>query len=89
MMRATRKFLSVLALGFFVACGSDLTGPNGVQDDVGRLNLAVRVAVGASASLAPAFDLVLSDGGNTLEIDRVALVLREIELEGDDDGGAC
>lgn len=65
-----------------VACGDSVTGPGAAGDGSVSLSFAVRTAATGSASLAsPNFDIRLDDGQNTLEITRVAIVLREIELE--------
>lgn len=70
------------------AC-SDSTGPGGGQTVDGTLALGVTTtAAGVSAARTPAFDLVFDDGSSRLVITRVAVVLREIELELADDD-AC
>jgi len=88
MKRENRRTLAVvvgLTLGVATACsdsattGLDIPGPNGGA----AVSLSVAVGTGgvANASLSPAFDLVMDDGASTLTIDRVALVLREVELK--------
>lgn len=63
---------------------SDAVGPNGGNGGDETPTVSLAVAVGgavASPSRGPAFDLVVNDGANTLELTRVALVLREVELK--------
>jgi len=89
--------LSALIAAFALsACGGDdpLSPPDG-----GRVSLSVVVPTNpaGAASLAPAFDVEQTDGTNTLVLEEVQLVLREVELEGEgfeckgseglDDGG--
>lgn len=86
-MNIRSKWLSlalvVAMTGSAAACGDgDATGPGSTPSV--SLSLAVSGGGGATASAlaAPAFDLALSDAqNNTLTITRVAMVLREIELE--------
>ena len=79
---AVAAILPWLAAGCGSATGPGSSGPS--------LSLSIAVTSGtptASVVGAPAFDLVLGDGGSTLTITRVAVVVREIELErlNDDD----
>ena len=65
--------------------GGDASAPTG-----GRVSFSVGVGTSASlsASSMPAFDVELGDGdGNSLLVTRVAMVLREIELELENDDG--
>ncbi len=85
-MRILGRMLTIAALaglaGGTAACGDSVTGPGAAGDGSVSLSFAVRTAATGSASIAsPNFDIVLNDGQNTLEITRVAMVVREIELE--------
>lgn len=84
-MRSMKWGALALTAGFLMtACGGDGagTGPGpGPSGSSVSLSLAVGGGGGAQASLAPALNLILDDGTSTLVIDRVAIVLREIELE--------
>lgn len=58
--------------------------------DGGRVSfsVAIRSSTGISAASMPAFDVELGDDdGNTLNLTRVAMVLREVELELENDDG--
>ncbi|MDH3297728.1 MAG: hypothetical protein OEM96_05575 [Gemmatimonadota bacterium] len=63
------------------ACGEDTTGPGGTNASV-SLSVAVPAAAPVPA-IHPAFplDIVYNDGVATLTLTRVALVLRDVELE--------
>lgn len=102
-MLTYRKWLAlplVAALSVAVGCGdgANITGPGsgGGQATESQVSLSFMVrGVGAPTTglAAPSFDLVQNDGANTLTITRVAIVLREIELERlddecDDDSGS-
>ena len=65
-----------------VACGDDATGPGGSSSTAVSLSVAVP-AGGPSAAITPgfAFDIKFGVGADTLNLTRVALVLRDIELE--------
>lgn len=85
-MRILGRLLTIAALagmaGSTAACGDSVTGPGSAGDGSVSLSFAVRAAsTGSAAFASPNFDIVLNDGQNTLEITRVAIVLREIELE--------
>jgi hypothetical protein len=77
-----RPALVALILSAAVAC-SDTTGPNGDNgNETPTINLAIAVGGSTAApARAPSFDIVMSDGTNTVELTRVAIVLREIELK--------
>lgn len=64
-----------------VACGDSGTGPDASEDGRTRVTLSA-VSAQALGGGAAASAALLQDGqGNTLELTRVALVIREIELE--------
>jgi len=70
------------------ACSDAGSGPAG--DAQVSLNLATRAATAAASSAALSAPETYTDaGGNTLEIDRVQLVLREVELENETHQSAC
>ncbi|RMH15155.1 MAG: hypothetical protein D6701_10360 [Gemmatimonadetes bacterium] len=102
-MMDRRSLTRAAALGLVAlasAACSDSSGPDGAAEARVTLSLAVPVASGGTAQAAPGPAGVFSqtDGQNTLEITRVAMVVREVELErmfegdcmnsgpGDDDG---
>jgi len=66
------------------ACGDGSTGPD-ASGDVTRVTLSaasVQAPVGGGAAASAAAAALVEDGeGNTLELTRVALVIREIEFE--------
>lgn len=65
--------------------GGDASSSNG-----GRVSFSATIgsSAGISASSMPAFDVELGDGaGNSLLLTRVAMVLREVELELENDDG--
>ena len=70
--------LALPALLALSACGDGPTGPDGPTSVA--LSLSVPQPAAAASGFA-AFALVQSDGANTLVLDRVAIVLRELELE--------
>ncbi len=81
--RSTRLTCLALLLTGAIAC-SDTLAPDGDGAGNTAASVSLAVAVGsprAAASLAPSFDLMFNDGANTLDISRVAIVLREIELK--------
>lgn len=90
-MKRHMAAIAALALaGGVAACGESTTGPGSAGDGAVSLSFSVRAAPSASAAVngpvstafpSPSFDIMLNDGTNTLEITRVAMVLREIELE--------
>jgi hypothetical protein len=68
------------------ACSDGGSGPSG--DAQVSLSLATRpAAAGPAAVVGP--ETYTDGAGNTLVIDRVQLVLREVELENETDQGAC
>jgi hypothetical protein len=70
------------------ACSDAGSGPAG--DAQVSLNLSTRAATAAASSAALSAPETYTDaGGNTLEIDRVQLVLREVELENETHQSAC
>jgi len=70
------------------ACSDAGSGPAG--DAQVSLNLATRAATAAASSAALSAPETYTDAaGNTLEIDRVQLVLREVELENETHQSAC
>jgi hypothetical protein len=81
--RSTRLTFLALVLTGAIAC-TDTVAPVGDSEGDTAPSVSLAVAVGSSgaaASLAPSFDLMFNDGANTLEISRVAMVLREVELK--------
>ena len=85
-MTVRRPILAGLAALSAAACGDSSTGPDGTVPV--SLSVAVaRTAPAAAALLPTTRQEVYEDGANTLVIDRVALVVREVELErlSDDD----
>ncbi len=85
-------FPLAIAVGIAVilsGCDSDSTGP-----EAGSTEVTLSVSM-APANGTPGANLTIDDGVSTLILTRVAVVLREIELEGDDDdcnddsGGDC
>lgn len=70
--------LSILVL--LAACGGEPTGPQ-VDDQPTSVSLSLVVPLPVAASGVAASALVQSDGTNTLVLNRVAMVLRELELE--------
>ncbi len=82
-----RSAIAGVAL-FLTACSDAGSGPAG--DAQLSLNLATRpAAAAASAGALSAAETYTDAGGNTLEIDRVQLVLREVELENETHQGEC
>ena len=73
---------------FLTACSDAGSGPAG--DAQVNINLATRSATAAAGAAALSAPETYTDaGGNTLEIDRVQLVLREVELENETHQNAC
>ncbi|TFG65823.1 MAG: hypothetical protein E4H28_03370 [Gemmatimonadales bacterium] len=76
------KAVMVMALALVpVACGDDATGPGNTTPSI-----SLSVSVPASAPTAAiaqgiSFDRVFVGGGSTLTLTRVAMVLRDVELE--------
>jgi len=65
-------------------------GGDASSSDGGRVSFSatIRSSAGINASSMPAFDVELGDGeGNSLLLTRVAMVLREVELELENDNG--
>lgn len=80
-LRGTKALMLVALAMAPAACGDDATGPGGSSTAV---SLSVGVPAGApSAAITPgfAFDIRFGVGADTLNLTRVALVLRNIELE--------
>ncbi len=83
----SRRKLLGFALGAVTLAGcSDATGPAGNGRTALTLSLATASTAGGSG---PAFSETVSLGGKTLILDRVQLVLREIELKRARGTGAC
>ena len=73
---------------FLTACSDAGSGPAG--DAQVSVNLATRSATAAAGAAALSAPETYTDaGGNTLEIDRVQLVFREVELENETHQSAC
>ena len=84
-----RSAASAIGVALFLTACSD-TGGGPAGDAQVSLNLATRSAAavaGAAALSAP--ETYTDAGGNTLEIDRVQLVFREVELENETHQSAC
>lgn len=89
MHRTARMAATVLAAASMTACSDSASGPStGAQVS---FNLATRAsAAAAGAALATAgTPETFSDGTNTLIIDQVQLVLREIDLKRVETTGTC
>jgi hypothetical protein len=69
------------------ACSDAGSGPAG--DAQVSLSLATRSAAAASAAVVAGPETYTDGAGNTLVIDRVQLVLRELEMENETHQGAC
>jgi hypothetical protein len=86
-----KALLLTLTAALMTACSdSTPTGPGfpGSGDGAAvSLSVAVTATGAANGALSPAFDVVMDDGQNNLTIDRVAIVLREIELKLQNDNG--
>lgn len=86
-LRGTKAVLVVAMALAPVACGEDAMGPGSIGTagaGSGTVTLSVGVpAATSSAAIVPAFpfDIEFSDGASTLTLTRVAIVLRDIELE--------
>ena len=85
----TSLIIAALLPWLAAGCGSDATGPGSNTSPAVSLSLAVVGAAPSAALVGPAgaFDLILTGGGSTITITRVAVVAREIELERVDDEG--
>lgn len=88
MMVRSLRVSGSIALPLLVAlsaCGDGATGPDATADGRARVTLSAvstQVVVGGGGAATAAAAALLTDGqGNTLELTRVALVIREIELE--------
>lgn len=85
--RLATGLAAAVALVGMTACGGDVSGPG---DGAGANRVSFSVVFtgsegGSSAARSPAFSVTQTDGsGNEIVLDRVALVLSEIELEADD-----
>jgi hypothetical protein len=83
-----RSAVSALGVALLVAACSDAgSGPAG--DAQVSLSLATRSAAAANAAVVAGPETYTDGAGNTLVIDRVQLVLRELELENETHQGAC
>ncbi len=82
--RRFAKGLMVASLAMVpVACGDDPTGPGG-GGAATSVSLSISVPAAAPApAIVPEFpfDIVFSDGASTLTLTRVAMVLRDVDLE--------
>ena len=75
--RGISRVVGLVALGGMVACDSTGTGRQTVS-----ISFSTQVpAAAAAAAPAIAYDITVSNGGNTLVISRAQLVLRELELK--------
>lgn len=84
----TTGIAAMAAVAVAAAC-SDTTAPGGGPGGDADLTLGITTtATGVAAAAGPAFDLVIDDGAHELVVTRVAVVVREIELELQDDD-AC
>jgi hypothetical protein len=83
-----RTAVSALGAALLVAaCGDAGSGPAG--DAQVSLSLATRSAAAANAAVVAGPETYTDGAGNTLVIDRVQLVLRELEMENETHQGAC
>ena len=86
-----------VAMGIVAACGEGAPtglgpGPGSPEAEQNQATTSLSVLVPTSdgvgsAALGPAFDLMLTDGGNSLVITRAAMVLREVEIKLRNDDG--
>jgi len=83
----------LVAGAVLAGCSDSPSAPGGSNASKGSgttVSLGIALGAGApQASAGPAFDLVLVDDVSTLEIQRVAVVLREIELKLENDDAVC
>lgn len=79
----SKLLLAVMVPWIMTACGDGSpTGPGGNTGGSVSLSLAIGIQAPVPAINSPAnFNVVYSDGANTIDISRVAMVLREVELE--------
>ena len=86
---SARSAASAIGVALFLtACSDAGSGPAG--DAQVNVNLATRSAIAAAGAAALSAPETYTDaGGNTLEIDRVQLVFREVELENETNQSAC
>lgn len=86
---AVRSLASAIGTALLLtACSDAGSGPAG--DAQVSLNLATRTAaITAAAAALSAPETYTDAGGNTLQIDRVQLVLREVELENETHQSTC
>jgi hypothetical protein len=83
-----RRAASALGVALLVAaCSGAGSGPAG--DGQVSLGLATRSAAAANAAVVAGPETYTDGAGNTLVIDRVQLVFRELELENETHQGAC
>jgi hypothetical protein len=82
-INTSRLVLAAMIPWLAIACGDENpTGPAGNSGGTVSLSLAVQSQGPQASYIGPAtFDIALNDGANTLDISRVAVVLREVELE--------
>jgi hypothetical protein len=84
-----RSAASAVGVALLLAACSDAGSAPAGEAQL-SLNLATRpAAAAASAAALSAVETYTDGGGNTLEIDRVQLVLREVELENETHESAC
>ncbi|HEX5632537.1 MAG TPA: hypothetical protein VFX50_04885 [Gemmatimonadales bacterium] len=88
MQRTMTKFATFAAVGILAACGSDSNG-SGSDAPVVSLSLAASPASAAAGLASLAEPYIITDGSNTLQIDKVELVAREIELKRADRDVVC
>ena len=79
----SRMALAVMVPWLLTACGDENpAGPGGNTGGSVTLSLAIGAQAPTPAINSPAnFNIIFSDGANTVDISRVAMVLREVELE--------
>jgi hypothetical protein len=84
----SRSAVSVAGVALLLtACSDGGSGPTG--DAQVSLSLATRGAAAANAAVVAGPETYTDGAGHTLVIDRVQLVLREVELENETHQGAC
>jgi hypothetical protein len=82
-----RSAVSVLGVALLAACSDGGSGP--ASDAQVNLSLATRSAAAPHAAVVAGPETYTDGAGNTLVIDRVQVVLRELELENEAHQGAC
>ena len=85
-MRNISRLALIVMVPWLAACGNENpAGPGGSAGGSVALSLTIGSQASGSAFVSPgsqrAMGVVFSDGANTVDISRVALVLREVELE--------